>query len=274
MRLKVRHATSYAYSRPARSAIQMLRMTPRSSDSQFIKRWRVEIDADARLDRGEDAFGNITHTLFVEGPIEQLNVLIEGEVDTADTSGVMRGTVERLPLSLYLRATSLTCPTADLRQFARTIWASEGGDRLAALHRLTERLHTHMEFLPDTTTTSTKAAEAFAKRAGVCQDFSHVFVACARALGVPARYVGGYFLRSDTVEQEAGHAWAEAHIPSLGWVGFDPAQGMCVTDRHVRISVGLDYLDAAPVRGVQTGGEGEALSVAVRVEQGRSVVQE
>ena len=105
---------------------------------------------------------------------------------------------------------------------------------------------------------ATTAAEAFALKRGVCQDLTHVFIAAARHLGVPARYVGGYFHRADGVtQQDAGHAWAEAHVPALGWVAFDPANGICATDAHVRVAVGLDYLGAAPVRGARRGGGNE-----------------
>ena len=121
--------------------------------------------------------------------------------------------------------------------------------------------------------TGTTAAEAFALKRGVCQDLSHIFIAAARGLGVPARYISGYFRRSDVVDQEAGHAWAEAHVPDLGWVAFDPANGMCATDAHVRVAVGLDYLSAAPVRGTRYGGGGEALAVKIQVDQAARQVQ-
>ena len=103
---------------------------------------------------------------------------------------------------------------------------------------------------------------------GVCQDYAHIFIACARSGGVPARFVAGHFLRSDgMVNQQAGHAWAEAFVPDLGWVGFDPANGICTTDAHARVAIGLDYLGAAPVRGTRYGGGKETLSVAVKVDQ-------
>ena len=114
----------------------------------------------------------------------------------------------------------------------------------------------------------TTAAEAFALRRGVCQDLTHIFIAAARCLGMPARYIGGYFHRVDGVtQQEAGHAWAEAFVPELGWIAFDPANGICTTDAHVRVAAGLDYLGAAPVRGTRYGGGGEQLAVAVHVDQ-------
>src|SRR5262249_60583923 len=93
---------------------------------------------------------------------------------------------------------------------------------------------------------------AFALKRGVCQDLTHIFIAAARAIGFPARYVSGYLHRADgVVHQEAGHAWAEAHVSGLGWVAFDPANGICATDAHIRVAAGLDYLGAAPVRGTR-----------------------
>ena len=113
---------------------------------------------------------------------------------------------------------------------------------------------------------ATTAEEAFALKRGVCQDYTHIFIAAARSLAIPARYIGGHFHRADgAVRQEAGHAWAEAFVPDLGWVGFDPTNGVCVTDAHVRVAAGLDYLAAAPVRGSRYGGGSETLDVSVRV---------
>jgi transglutaminase-like putative cysteine protease len=129
-------------------------------------------------------------------------------------------------------------------------------------------LNGEITFDTDPTHTATTAAEAFALKRGVCQDLTHIYIAAARHLGIPARYVSGYFHRADGVtEQEAGHAWAEAFIPSLGWVGFDATNGICTTDAHLRVAIGLDYLSAAPVRGARTGGAGEALAVRIHVDQ-------
>ena len=115
---------------------------------------------------------------------------------------------------------------------------------------------------------TTTAAELFALKRGVCQDLTHIFIAAARSIAIPARYIGGHFQRNDGVmDQEAGHAWAEAFVPDFGWIAFDAANGICATDAHVRVAVGLDYLGAAPVRGTRFGGGGEALDVAVRVSE-------
>ncbi len=273
MRLKVRHQTTYSYDHPARFAMQVLRMTPRSHEGQFVRRWRVEVDADARLDRSEDAYGNITRTIFIEGPVEKVTIVVEGEVDTLDMAGFVRGSVERLPVPLFLRETALTRPSEPLRAFARKIAGGTAGDQIATLHQLMLRIEADMAFEPGTTAATTTAAEAFAARRGVCQDFAHVFVTAARTLAIPARYVSGYYFRTDGDRQDAGHAWAEAWVEGLGWIGFDPANGACVTDRYVRVAAGPDYLDAAPVRGSQTGGSTETLSVAVSVAQGQRMAQ-
>jgi transglutaminase-like putative cysteine protease len=143
-----------------------------------------------------------------------------------------------------------------------------GDTPLAVLHHLLEQVHDEIVFDGDPTQATTTAAESFALRRGVCQDLTHVFIAAARSIAIPARYIGGHFQRADGVtEQEAGHAWAEAFVPDLGWVAFDAANGICATDAHVRVAVGLDYLGAAPVRGTRFGGGGEALDVAVRVSE-------
>ena len=268
MRLRISHLTTYRYATPAASVIQMLRLTPRNHDGQYVARWRIDVSTDCRLDQHEDAFGNITHTFTADGPFGELSVLVEGEIETRDTQGIVRGAVERFPPTLFLRETALTTSDASLAAFAAACRDAAEGKVLALLHVMLERLHEEMTYDTDPTQVATSASEAFALKRGVCQDLTHIFIAASRSLGIPARYVGGYFHRGDgVIEQDAGHAWAEAFVPELGWIGFDPANGFCSTDAHVRVAVGLDYLGAAPLRGTRYGGAGEAMSVKVRVDQ-------
>jgi transglutaminase-like putative cysteine protease len=274
MRIRVSHSTIYHYTTPAKSVIQTLRLTPRNHDGQYVADWRIDVSADCRLDQHEDAFGNITHAFTADGPFDELRVMVEGEVETRDTQGLVRGAVERFPASLYLRETPLTQPDAAIADFAAAAQQVAGDDPLKLMHVMLERLHATMVYDSNPTETATTAAEAFALKRGVCQDLTHIFIAAVRSLGTPARYVGGYFHRNDgVVEQEAGHAWAEAHVPDLGWVAFDAANGICATDAHVRVAVGLDYLGAAPVRGTRYGGSGEALAVKVLVDQAMQQTQ-
>jgi transglutaminase-like putative cysteine protease len=268
MRVRVSHLTTYRYDTPATSVIQMLRLTPRNHDGQYVAHWRIDVSADCRIDQHEDAFGNITHAFTADGPFGELKVLVEGEVETRDTQGVVRGAVERFPPSLFLRETALTRLDPAIESFAVSTRQAAGDDVLQLLHLLLDRLHGEMVYDTDPTHPATTAAEAFALKRGVCQDLTHIFIAAARSLGIPARYIGGYFRRNDgVIEQDAGHAWAEALVPDLGWVAFDATNGISATDAYVRVAAGLDYLGAAPVRGTRYGGAGEALSVQVQVDQ-------
>jgi transglutaminase-like putative cysteine protease len=275
MRIRVSHTTTYHYDTPPKSVTQVLRLTPRNHDGQYIVDWRIDVSADCQLHQHDDAFGNITHSFTTDGPFHELSVSVEGVVETQDMHGMVHGTIERFPPALFLRETELTHADSALMNFAEDVRSKVGlGDTVALLHELLREINSEMTFDTDPTHVATTAAQAFNLRRGVCQDLSHVFIACARQLGIPARYVGGHFCRADGVtEQDAGHAWAEAYVEDLGWVGFDPANGISATDAHVRVAVGLDYLGAAPVRGTRYGGNGESLRVAVLVEQARQQAQ-
>ncbi len=267
MRIHLRHVTTYTYDTPAQSVIQLLRLTPRNYQGQTVRKWRIDLDCDGQLKVSEDAFGNTVHTLSLNGPVSTLTVSADGELDTIDTNGVIRGAVERFPPGLYLRDTDLTRPSPELLAYAKSM---ESTDMLSTLHNLLLRIYKDMRFDKTPTQATTTAAEAFALKSGVCQDLTHIFLSCARAVQIPARYVGGYLWRNDgdaSQQQEAGHAWAEAYVPDLGWVAFDPANGISATDAHVRVAIGLDYLGAAPVRGSRTGGPNERLDVAVSIAQ-------
>jgi transglutaminase-like putative cysteine protease len=133
---------------------------------------------------------------------------------------------------------------------------------------LLEGLHREVTFDVEMTEVVPSASEAFALKRGVCRDHCHIFLAAARHLDIPARYIAGYLQMTDgRIEQEAGHAWAEAFIPDIGWIGFDPANGLCPTEAYVRMAVGLDSSGAAPVRGVRFGAGSENLEVAIKVGQ-------
>ncbi|WP_371346655.1 transglutaminase domain-containing protein [Ancylobacter sp. IITR112] len=277
MRIHVNHATTYSYDPPANGAIQTLRLTPRNHDGQYVVGWRIDISEGCQLRAHQDAFGNLTHTFALDGPIRELRVLVEGEVETQDTAGVIRGISERFPPSLFLRSTDLTLVDTELAGFADGAGTGES-DRIARLHALMEAIAGAMAFDTDPAHDSTTAAAAFKQKRGVCQDFAHVFTACARHIGVPARYVSGYLVGdgADAAQgagHQAGHAWSEAYVEGLGWIGFDAALRQCPTDAYVRVAVGLDYLGAAPVRGNRYGGGDEQLTVALKVDQSSRQVQ-
>jgi len=267
MRLSIRHQITYGFETPATAVVQTLRLTPRNYEGQHVVRWRLDVDRNCRLRSSEDAFGNLTHVFAAEGPIETLTVLVEGEVDTMDNAGVVRSTVERFPPALYLRNTDLTAPDLDIGAYAEAIIADSPGDVLAQLHTLLAALHEDMSYERGPRDSMTTAAETFRLKRGASHDLAHVFLVAARHLGIPARYVSGYYRRDDEAEpaSDGGHAWVEAHVPGLGWVGFDPSTGVSTTDRHIRLASALDYLGAAPVRGTHYGGGGETLDISAVV---------
>ncbi len=267
MRLRIAHSTVYRYDPPAAAVIQVLRLTPRNHEGQYVIGWRIDVSADARLAAHEDAFGNLTHVFTADGPVETLTVEVDGEVETQNTDGVVRGAVERFPPSLFLRDTPLTRADPAICEFGQSIRAASGGAVLAELHAILDRLHDELVHDSAPADQPTNAAAAFARKRGATQDLTHIFIGAAHSLGIPARYVAGYFCADGTVTQDGGHAWAEAFVPDLGWVGFDPANGACPTDAYVRVAIGLDSLGAAPVRGTRYGAGDETLAVAIKVGQ-------
>ena len=268
MRIRIDHATTYTYAAPARFIVQLLRLTPRSNEGQQVRAWGLETDVDARLRRAEDAFGNVVHALYTERPTGTLTVRVSGEVHTTDTAGMLKGVTERLSPLVFLRSTSRTAPEAALVDFAET--ARGSGSRLDQLHALMAALHGRMSFKVGATDAGHTAAEAFALGSGVCQDYAQIFIACARRLGIPARYVSGHLLREDGQEsQEAAHAWAEAFVDGLGWVGFDISNGISPDPHYVRVATGRDYRDAAPITGIRYGARDETMHVKLAVAQQR-----
>jgi transglutaminase-like putative cysteine protease len=290
MRLRISHLTTHRFSTPATSTIQILRLTPRNHEGQYVINWRIDVSSDCRLHEHQDAFGNIAHAFTVDGPLDELKILVEGEVETRDTNGIVLGAVERFPPGFYLRETELTRPDETVAQLAAAARSEAGADDLKLLHLLLERLQPEepedtepqqsatqtQDGATQTQSTTPAAADpATEVTQAACQDYAHAFIAASRCAGVPARCVSGYFRRGDgsTEQDDARHAWAEAYVAGLGWVAFDVANGICTTDAHIRVAIGLDYLGASPVRGMHYGGAGETLSVVVRVQQAASQIQ-
>jgi transglutaminase-like putative cysteine protease len=273
MRLNVRYSTQYLYSTPARRIVQLLRVTPESFAGQTVLDWRIDVDCDARLREGRDGYGNVTHMLYVDAPVPSLRVTVTGRVMTEDRAGLVQNLPSDLPPGVFVRVTPLTRAGLPLRELAQAL-EQQGGTMLEKLHRLTGLIHMKMNFDTGTTDVDTPAEEAFAAGHGVCQDFAHIFIAVARCLNVPARYVSGHLYRRDgAVVQEAAHAWAEAWVEDLGWVAFDPTNGICADDSYIRVACGFDYRDAAPFAGARSGGGSETLAVEVQVRQAQSQTQ-
>jgi transglutaminase-like putative cysteine protease len=264
MRLQVKHQTVYRYERPVSYTIQSLRLSPRPHEGLIVLNWRVQADGQRDLPSFVDGFGNVVHCYNVNRPHESVTLIVEGEVETLDTAGIVRGGPEPLPPAFYLRSTALTMSDPDMRSLAEQVRRCR--TTLELLHALMIAIRERVDYKLGATDTTTSAAEALERGVGVCQDHTHIFLAAARHLGVPARYVGGYvWTGAETQEYGASHAWAEAYVKDLGWVGFDTANRICPTAAYIRASIGLDYASAMPVRGLRRGDATENLAVRVAV---------
>ena len=271
MRLRISHRTTYRYDQPIAYAIQSLRLIPRDFDGQVVKQWALTVSGRRRpLPAYIDGFGNWVSLHTRNEQHDQNEIIVTGVVDVFDRSGVVSGADEPLPPLSYLRETALTQLDNAIVEFANTI--SGEVDLVKRLHELTAGIAERVAYRTGESDARTTAIQAFHSGVGVCQDHAHVMIACARALGLPARYVSGY-LHADEGGgvYDASHAWAEVFVPDLGWVGYDPSNGVSPTDSYVRVAVGLDYWSAAPIRGLWRGMAEESLSVAVQVSEAQSV---
>ena len=266
MRLSVTHTTTYRYDEPVAYGLHELRLIPRSGPTQTVEWWDTRIAAGRRQVRFTDHHRNIVELVRVQSGVTETVVVATGAVVTTDTAGVIGPDRGHTPRWLYQRATELTAPGPNIRRLVRSV--DRGTTDLQMLHGLSAAVRDAVDYEPGTTEVDTPADVVVEARSGVCQDHTHVFVAAARTLGHPARYVSGY-LFVEGGQEDASHAWAEVSVDGLGWVGFDVANQISPDERYVRLAVGLDYRDAAPISGVRRGAGGETLEVDVSVtEQG------
>lgn len=262
MLIAIQHRTEYHYERAFNHAVQSLRLTPPSGSSQRVIDWQITMPGIAEASSYQDAWGNLVHLVTPRGEVRTLSIHVHGVIETHDTGGVVGMTQESALPAHFLRETSATKASADIVALAH---ASKSKARLDTLHALLSSIHRTVAYDTDATHALTTAAEAFTAKRGVCQDHAHIYIAAARMLGIPARYVTGYLLVEGDETAVAHHAWAEAYTEDLGWIGFDAANGVCPTPNYVRLAVGLDAPSAAPVRGIMRGSGAEKLSVEVVV---------
>lgn len=268
MRLTIVHETVYRFAELANHSIQYLRLTPTGCASQRILSWAVTTQGS--ITPWIDGFGNNAHVATIDEPHNEVKVLVEGTVETFDTVGVLPGR-DGLPAELFMRDTPFTAAGTATKALAEQARPAMEGGTLVGLHGLTNIIADNVSYTAGATTTETLAEEAVLSGSGVCQDHAHIFIACARVLGIPARYISGYILAGQGNDSHvASHAWAEAFVPELGWVSFDPSNRQSATEEYVRLAIGFDYPSTAPIRGSRYGGGMEEMSVRVQVDQTQS----
>jgi len=291
--LAIHHETVYRYASPVKRSTQYLRLTPVNGARQRVLQW--ELSLPAKASRCLDAYGNVMHVLTLDKPHSEIHLYARGVIETEDAAPQPDADDGPFPPAVFLRDSPLTQADAALRAFAAEHAQRVAADPMQGLLTMLEALALQMPYTPGTTDAATPAAEAFARHLGVCQDHAQVFATCARLLGIPTRYVSGYLavvksagppqaltlpsgdgagisgpLGPTVIEHVASHAWAEVRLPGTaaeggGWLGFD-VSNQCLADvRYVKLAIGLDYLDACPVRGMRLGGGVEAMQAAVQV---------
>jgi transglutaminase-like putative cysteine protease len=265
MRLRISHSTTYSYDVPVPYALQQVRLTPKSHGSQAVIDWETTVDGGRRELSFDDSHRNRVDLISFTPGTTSVTITSAGEVELTQTHGVIGQHAGFMPLWMFNRVTPLTRPGPAVRRLAATV-AGEA-DVLSRMHLLMAAVRDAVTWETGRSHVGTTAEEALQSGHGVCQDHAHVFIACARATGVPARYVSGYLMMSGRTDQDAMHAWAEAFVPELGWVAFDPPNSICPDLDHVRVATGLDYRDAAPISGTRFGIANERLDVTVAVQQ-------
>lgn len=267
MRLSIDHTTHYTFSEGMTHGLQRLRLTPKGTSGQRILSWDMQFEgAHKQVEFDDENYNHVTLISFDSG-VRDVKIRCTGVIDTNDEAGIIGRHSGFLPLWHFLEQTDLT--KAGPRMRALVAGLAQDGNRLAMLHGLSELVRGKVEYEGGFTDSATTAEGVLAAGHGVCQDHAHVFIGAARSLGMPARYVSGYLMMDDRVEQEASHAWAEAFVEGIGWIGFDVSNGISPDARYVRVATGRDYRDAAPITGIRYGALDESMHVTLAVEQQR-----
>lgn len=271
MKLHVRHTTDYRYTEPLRYALQTLWLTPQTGPSQIVNFWTL--GAPQPLHRQRDGFGNCVQSYSLvakpEANVRWSLVNAAGQVETLGVPEMVDAPDLPHPL-FYLRPTALASPSAVLAGFGRR-WVkpaeSAGQTDLPSLLALSQAIAAQVHYTSGSTDVHTTALEAFEAGVGVCQDQAHVMVAVCRSLGIPARYVSGYFYAANEPDL-ASHAWADVciDVAARRWVSIDVTHACLMDERHIRIAVGTDYTACPPIKGVRQGGGEESMTVKVTID--------
>ncbi|KKW89647.1 transglutaminase family protein [Sphingobium chungbukense] len=272
MKLLVRHQTVYRYEAAAGRVAMRLKLMPVDTPAQKVLDWQVSVNDEPLTGFRPNSYGEMEAIWVRHDRTDNAVIVAEGLVETRESHGVLGWLGSRVDPRYFLRDTRLTSASEGIRAMALDLPDEDGP--LARLHALSAAVSDAVAYRSGVTTANTTAAEAFALGAGVCQDHAQVFIAGARVLGIPARYVSGYLLADEGDVLHETHGWAEALVPELGWVGFDPSNRVCVTERYLRIACGLDADEAAPIRGSVTVAGDIWIDADVRIAQAEDGVEE
>lgn len=268
MKLEIEHSTHYRYSGPIAESVMEVRLQPMDGAGQRCLDFALDISSGVKARSYTDGYGNRVHYFNLVKPHTRLSVTSRSTVETGLAPDADAG--EDLVLD-FLRFRSPVMDTEGVREIARAhaVTNPESAESVEpALEELTLAISRDFQYDRAVTNVYSTVDEVLELRAGVCQDFAHLFIAVARAMGVPARYVSGYIHFADASgATTASHAWAEAWVPGKGWIGYDATRPVRTGEHHVRLAVGRDYGDAAPTRGIYVGSANSSMNVRVRTRE-------
>jgi transglutaminase-like putative cysteine protease len=263
-KLYVTHKTNYSFEAGPLSGLQQIKKTPYSDSCQMVSDWSLSLKGAKEELSFIDSFNNNVHLIRIEPRTKCLVIECEGHVEVADKFGIRGYETSTLPLWVWTEQTNITKPGSNIRKLVKGLSLK---DNISDFHKLMELINRSLDFEKNITDVKTTAEAAFKSGYGVCQDFTNIFIACCRLQRLPARYVSGFLLLENNQVQEAMHAWAEVFIEGLGWVGFDTANNVSPDDRYIRVALGRDYADAAPIKGLTRGVQNERLSVSIMISE-------
>lgn len=277
---QVRHHTRYRYATPVGESVMELRMQPRLDPRQECFSFSVKVTPQASVLSYTDYRGNHIHFFDIPRRHGQLVVRAESHVGVAPAPELP----EWMDIDLWYAVDELAhavdfwddlAPshfvqfTPLLIALANEMRIDRSRDPLSILHRVNTGIYYTFRYMPDSTAVDSPIDVALDKRRGVCQDYAHIMIALLRHLGIPARYVSGYLFHhredQDQSAEDASHAWVEAFVPTLGWIGFDPTNNLTAGERHIAVAIGRDYADVPPTRGLFRGGADSKMEVGVQV---------
>lgn len=276
----IRHITRFRYSAPISESIMEVRIQPRSEGNQHCLDFRLRTNPRSHIMTYRGEYGNRVHHFDIPNSHNALTITAEALVDLTappllpeslnsrawDELDALTATAEYWD---SLMPSHFATPTPLLDELGRELDTRRRDDPLTVMRDLNSAINSAFEYTPNTTRVDSPIDEALRLRKGVCQDYAHITITLARQLGIPCRYVSGYLYQSvrsqDRSTGEATHAWVEAYLPGLGWVGFDPTNNTTTDERHIRVAIGRDYADVPPTRGVYRGKAESELAVSVRI---------
>lgn len=276
----IHHHTRYRYSASVSESVMEARMKPRNDAGQTCHSFELAVSPRAQVHTYTDHMGNAVHWFNVPSRQGHLVMRADSTVEvqpwnpgTLIPDDAAWGALDRLAKSPaywdWLAPSHFAVQTDSLRHFAQSEGIQRNSDPLRVLYAINRCIYNAFDYVPASTAVDSPIDVALSSRRGVCQDYTHIFIALARNLGIPCRYVSGYLFhgesRQERSAQDATHAWAEAFLPDHGWIGFDPTNNLVAQGRHIRVAIGRDYVDVPPTKGVFRGDATSELDVGVQV---------